>query len=436
MYLNDIKRILDKYRHDVKHSVNYKALKGFLNNKLEKCAEFLKLEVRTKDDAQTQLYPNKETLVDRIILKIESLFETKCEECESKYRNRLSDTEEPLLSCFLCYQGSHDCEIVKAKYEPLREYFADATGKLNGLNWLCWGCRKKNDLALTPKPKKTVVLPGDPTEPTENNEENDEPEIEHGDDEEEQTEEPEERSPRRDHPIPQRGDICPLYKKMQCPHGLTGKRHVDGAPCAKLHPKRCIRYCRSATDKKHGCIKGKECKYYHPILCRHSVKRHVCLDKNCKFTHLKGTKRYDPDLRVNQRSQQMPETPRAYVPLRNNFQQTPSAYPPMSRNPRPCEDTEPARTAEANGSDRSFLSKLPHILNQMQAKQADIQTQLMQLIRQQPPQWPHVPQQQEPQPILQQAPMLPQGHHVPLIMNAPPLPTQPWNLQPTLPSMY
>ena len=55
-------------------------------------------------------------------------------------------------------------------------------------NWMEWtgfvGVAGKNDLALTPKPKKTVIVPGDLTEPTENNGENDEPEAEHGDDEE------------------------------------------------------------------------------------------------------------------------------------------------------------------------------------------------------------------------------------------------------------
>ena len=272
-------------------------------------------------------------------MKIESHFETTCDECEVKYRNKLSDQEEPLLSCYLCYQGSHNCDETKAKFEPIRQYLSDAEGKLNGINWLCCGCRKNNGLALTPKSKKAR------NEPSESHiEDNGEAEEDQsdGEDDEDQEEELEERSPRRIREIIQNSDICPLYKKMLCPHGLTGKRLINEAPCNKAHPPRCLKYCRFANDNKLVCTKGKEYKYYYPTLCYHSVKRRVCLVVDCKFTHLKGTKKYDPDLRVNQRSQQnkdhipVPGQPQVRVTatpiaqVRTVLQQTPSVRLPVN----------------------------------------------------------------------------------------------------------
>ena len=410
------------------------------------------MQVRTQDYDRKQLYPYKDTLIDRIILKIESHFETTCDECEVKFRNKLSDQEEPLLSCYLCYQGSHNCDETKAKFEPIRQYLSDAEGKLNGINWLCCGCRKNNDLALTPKSKKARNEPSESDPSESHREDNGEAEEDQsdGEDDEEQEEVPEERSPRRNREIIQNSDICPLYKKMQCPHGLTGKRLINEAPCNKAHPPRCLKYCRFANDNKLGCTKGKECRYYHPTLCRHSVKRRVCLVVDCKFTHLNGTKKYDPDLRVNQRSQQnrdhIPGQPQVQVtatPIaqaRTILQQTPSVHLPVNRiqNQLQQQKTHPGRITDANSADNSFLnlSKLPQILDQMNAQQKEMQAQLL---SQQPVQMPHnVPHiQQEPQTTLQQALLLIQRHRIPMYTNLPQQQqTVPWNLYPTLPYIY
>ena len=142
-------------------------------------------------------------------------------------------------------------------------------------------------------------------------------------------------------------------------------------PCNKAHPPRCLNYCRFAKDNKLGCTKGEERKYYHPTLCRNSVKRRVCLVVDCKFTHLKGTKKYDPDLRVNQRSQRnrdhIPGQPQVRVtaaPIaqaRTILQQTPSVHLSVNRiqNQLQQQKTYPGRIAEANSADNYFLSKLP-----------------------------------------------------------------------------
>ncbi len=34
-----------------------------------------------------------------------------------------------------------------------------------------------------------------------------------------------------------------------------------------------------------------DCEFLHPTLCKNSVKKRVCLDKQCKYPHLRGTAR-------------------------------------------------------------------------------------------------------------------------------------------------
>ena len=81
---NDGKKVLGKYRQNLSYNSNRKNLKTFLNSVLEKCAEFFQLHVRSQDASNSQMNPNKDVLVDRIIMKMESFLETKCDECEDQ----------------------------------------------------------------------------------------------------------------------------------------------------------------------------------------------------------------------------------------------------------------------------------------------------------------------------------------------------------------
>ena len=85
-------------------------------------------------------------LADRILLKVESLFETQCSDCNDKYQNKLGDT--PLLTCILCLQGSHDCDPIRTKTVAMGET------KPVGVSWLCFECFAKNNLALDPPQKQ------------------------------------------------------------------------------------------------------------------------------------------------------------------------------------------------------------------------------------------------------------------------------------------
>jgi hypothetical protein len=447
----DAKNVLRKYRADVSHDRNFKEMKALKNEVLEKCAEHVKLVVRSTDgesETHDKLYPNKGVLVDRLILKIESYLQDNCDECKATYRNKLDD-EAPLLVCFVCSQGSHNCPEMRDKYDKVSACFA-SPDRLIGLHWLCQGCRRKSDLVFVPKPKNTKkakpitqTIAEDTAEEEEEEEEADETDEKEAS-VEEQAISNDRRSPRRERcPVPT--GICEKYKKLECPHGLTGKRLIQGKPCPKLHPRRCINYMRHGTDKKLGCTKGQDCKYYHPVLCRDSVKRRVCTREGCKFAHLKFTKHYEPDPQRPTRhheedrrsdpyrsQQHAPRVRTLSTNSRNPLLRTPTAREPLHRQQQqlqcPRHQAAPDREADANSVDKSFLSKLPQIIDQMQHQQKEIQAQLAEMIALQRPTLPgslpmHCQQQTwqyPPTHISQdQMPLPPQHHyHNPTVMSS------------------
>lgn len=109
--------------------------------------------------------------------------------------------------------------------------------------------------------------------------------------------------------------ICYRYKQGKCPHGKTGNRIVNGQKCSFAHPRKCIRYCRFGQDRDQGC--NGPCDYFHPILCRYSVKYRKCYTETCTYAHLAGTERYKKDLLPSQNFHQH----------RSNFQNHPGPEP-------------------------------------------------------------------------------------------------------------
>ena len=91
--------------------------------------------------------------------------------------------------------------------------------------------------------------------------------------------------------------ICKFYLKGSCKHGLLGKKTIDGKNrCNFKHPKTCMKWLNNGNNKEHpkGCLEGKNCEYYHPRLCRDSLKTRTCQDisdrEKCKRGyHLKNT---------------------------------------------------------------------------------------------------------------------------------------------------
>lgn len=264
------KKVISSYDDEEEsHSKNKANLKKHDAPHLEACATFLGFrELRSTDNKKQ--YKNLSVLADRIILRIEALFETTCDDCEEKYQNTLTD--EPPIRCQLCDQGSHNCDTMVEKIRQL-QILTESDKKPRGMVWMCHGCHKKNSMNLE------VPIVDIPEELEE--EETDDPDEDH--------------SPRGDRhaPKPKKEEICQLYAKRQCPHGLTGKRKINGGSCQKAHPPKCFRFCRAGDGVRiGGCKYGDDCRYFHPKLCRDSEMRRVCLNENCTLNHLKGTQRH------------------------------------------------------------------------------------------------------------------------------------------------
>lgn len=79
--------------------------------------------------------------------------------------------------------------------------------------------------------------------------------------------------------------VCKYYVRGTCKHGVSGKN------CYYQHPKPCHKLLTHGPVGQHGCTRGRNCKFFHPKLCRNSIRHQECLVGNCKFPHIKGTKR-------------------------------------------------------------------------------------------------------------------------------------------------
>ena len=403
------KKVISAYSPVVKYQKNLQNIRRLNADHIEAAAIFLGFNVRADDK---KLYKNLQVLSDRVILKIESLFEANCTACGEIYCNTLEDS--PLRSCYLCLQGSHNCDQMTEKCGP------GATRPPGGV-WLCYECLRKNDTALVPTatdPSTTdyVVL-------TQNEE------VQNGDMENDQdavAEAGDRISPRRnrddnDNPA-SHGVVCEAYKRRACPHGLTGKRLVDGKPCPHNHPPRCFRYCKHGDNKRLGCVKGKDCKYLHPKLCNNSLLKRVCFYDDCQFHHLKHTRRYqngrsdtNTDTVSEKGGQHTMNKPRQKIRFSSmsTIGGTPYAPTVQKRGTVAADDIK-----ETNQSDSSFLLHLIEnmkegIILQMSEKLTEFQATIPELVKEQllmnrPPQLPPVPRYQFQAPHQLPAPSFPQ----------------------------
>ena len=283
------KSVIGSYRCEVKHASNVSLLSGpkFTAPVLSQCAKFLGIEL-FRDDVE--LFTTKKQLADRIVLKIESYFGSWCGECSMEYRNRFSSPTS-LLICHSCFQGSHDCDTMKTKAEAFH-----SIDKALGIVWLCQHCLPLNDAAKTYYEEDKQV-----------SEEQDMVSEEHVAANEiiaEQvsvTVEADNKKPNSQIESSnvnntqavamspnQRTDICRAYRHGNCPHGLTGKREVNGASCSKAHPRICYRYRKHGSEGPKACAKGMDCKFFHPVICKSSLRKQKCTKTNCTHIHMRS----------------------------------------------------------------------------------------------------------------------------------------------------
>ncbi|KAG0718979.1 hypothetical protein GWK47_051437 [Chionoecetes opilio] len=79
--------------------------------------------------------------------------------------------------------------------------------------------------------------------------------------------------------------ICSFYLKNMCKHGLQGEK------CKYPYPKPCATFMKHGLDENLGCTLGWKCSDYHPLVCRSSLHTRECKRRECKYPHIKGTKR-------------------------------------------------------------------------------------------------------------------------------------------------
>ena len=252
---------------------NEKALSKFLVPVLKETAEFLRIE--TMDGEGKKLFV-KSTLIRAIIKKIESLLPSRCSECQDVYSVALG--EESVINCMKCSRGSHSCEKIK-NFKTLIP-----TEIPLGFGWLCQVCLHE----LKPD---AVVLQVDKTGNTVESESHS-----HAAPSSIPTGQIDPNLIRITESSSQEGvvektQMCHLYRKGTCPHGLKGNKIVQGNACKYSHPEACQRYMAYGTKDSRGCNPRTTCSLFHPILCRYSLKDRLCTNEKCTFVHLKGTKR-------------------------------------------------------------------------------------------------------------------------------------------------
>ena len=79
--------------------------------------------------------------------------------------------------------------------------------------------------------------------------------------------------------------ICWYYVRKTCKYGAKGEG------CSFNHQKKCARFMTHGDKNAKGCKKGKSCTYFHPPICWESLREGVCGRENCKFHHLRRTKK-------------------------------------------------------------------------------------------------------------------------------------------------
>ena len=285
------KKVLAAYNPSVSYSTNLVNVGKRNNAELEACAKLVKLKARSDDGNNTKLYRNKDILADRIILRIESLFEAECSDCRSTYQNTLDSA--PLFTCRLCLLGCHNCDKMKERAANIGDEIPE------GFVWICHVCLEKNNLADMSPPQVTkdtstkdeTVENGDALETIEEVDEETRPVKTVNGDRESPRRGKDGEKEKKEHKASKKKVICELYVRRACPHGRSGSKIIEGNSCQNNHPKRCFKFCDFGSRNERGCKKGKKCQYWHPKLCKFTLRGQQCEIQGCTYQHLRSLRK-------------------------------------------------------------------------------------------------------------------------------------------------
>lgn len=274
------KSVITAFDPSASRSGNVAALNSskFKVESLESCAAFLSV---TLSDADSNKIFTKATLSARIVSELIALLPSTCTACNEDYTVEF-DTPPPLFTCYKCFQGSHSCDAMTKKHQALKD-----AGLTDGLVWLCKSCLDYTNPTPVRKSKSRHVsvnssnVQSRQASPSPSRRSPSPP-----------------RSPSRNSkaaPVEDKKDdstpICERYRVGKCPHGLRGNKLIGGQKCSKKHPKKCFKHIKFGSKSKKGCKKGEKCNYFHPVLCKFSVRDGQCTNRECTYPHLVGTKR-------------------------------------------------------------------------------------------------------------------------------------------------
>ena len=178
-------------------------------------------------------------------------------------------------------------------------------------------------------------------------------------------------------------------------------------------------------------IKGNECQYFHPKLCRNSVLKRECFKRDCILQHLKHTRKHQGAANERNAAGNRPpanKTDRPRQKIRFNSLSTlgggATPYAPTIQKRNRLEEREPdiPSSWEADHQSNSFLVKLMEsmkegLILQMSEKLLEFQTSIPEMVREElmmnRPKAPYAPTFQPPPNQQQMSFAQTAPHHLP-----------------------
>ena len=268
-----------------------------------------------------------DALPHELVCRVQNLLPDTCSLCKQNYCISLED--KPILSCVKCGQGCHNScvlQIIGRTVDELNEENNFGESLANpyaalGLFYVCGGCQEDtipNKSSLKIKQgqtsRRTSLSEDQPPNiplnigtqadlgsnvPTNTQNERAPPAA---------TEEVlltgqsgntrnRNNTPTNNQTSSSVAPICTRFKTGRCSFGISGKK--DGT-CPYRHPKPCTKFLINGNRSRGGCRKGTNCNLFHPSMCYNSMRERQCFRENCKFMHIKGTKRSEDEATGNQ----------------------------------------------------------------------------------------------------------------------------------------
>ena len=276
-------------------SVNVQRLNQFTVGILENCAEFLGISLADTDNFKIFTKPS---LANRLYLGFMALMPAKCGECGEDYVIEHEPEDMPFFNCFKCFKGSHYCERNKELHQTLSAMNTPA-----GFVWLCNTCHALIDPI---EPRKLRSRHTSSADSQIINSATDISSLTHSN-VMSSTQNPTSNISSSSSATAsaaavtdysrQAAGVCQEFMNWSCPHGISGKKKINGNSCIFTHPRVCNQYRTSGFTGKRGCKEGKNCTFFHPDICRAALEHGLCSKKDCLKFHPRSTRKNTNDQR-------------------------------------------------------------------------------------------------------------------------------------------